>query len=571
MPKGKTKKNEIIKGSHNDTNFELIPLRDTKKYAIKINETYDFDPEQRYVNNVVLIPSYDPIGHTHNDMFAPKRITHLSGKPGANNNVDQTYRAARLNAYEWLVMKLMSEGKIKNDAKGKLLKQKLENPEGYIAVKLMNSKGQVREDDIVARFSSRGIPNTLIDWATVANVRSKPGIHQNTDPEGLTNMYSWFRRPNMYDVSDIDVPDSKYRPEVNSALKAVISGDDKDIEAFKKIVEKNFTKREQKLLNNAVIKLQETQQEGVAGYYQNAEKNKKAKDLLVIKPSRLYKEAPTNKIGDNKSDLDEDTTTHEIIHLLRERDKLRTGAQKAPPDHKADDIDYEEAMTDLETHVRATSNPKDAVAGYHSYTKGIPVEAKKAGINEKEVTKSLSTARLYDLMLAKKEWEKLKKSKDIYIPKKSKIYGKDFKLFSNVMFKYIKTGILPEKKIREKLGITSKDIEKIGEKIQKTKKGKRAVKAAEHVFPSTAISKAKIHSKADTIDTFYEYKNKGGNTVETQIYSPKGNVKKAAAIKLSSLGNKSGKLIEEIDGKKLPLKSLSIKFKKNNFNKRFRR
>jgi len=214
-------------------------------------------------------------------------------------------------------------------------------------------------------------------------------------------------------------------------------------------------------------------------------------------------------------------------------------------------------------------------------------------------TKSNEDKKLYDKLILKKSTEKIKlDNKDYFLPKKSDQYAidkDDFKTFKDLISYDIQYGIdnktskaQIKKVIKEKLnkftnktGITKKDIKDSVKKVLKSNKGKRAIKVTEKAFPSTFLSSLRKHKKrGELVDTFFEYQTKDGKTrIETQIYSPKGNVKKKDAIEIASLGRTSGKLIEEVDGKKLTknllkdvrVKDKKLKINKPKYSKKFRR
>ena len=574
--------------------YKLIPIKDSGKTAIFIQDPNkpEWLPEtKKYYTNRILIPSEEPV--TARPDITSNRLEYLKGDSRIGGRLDVDHFIDQIEEdQKFLGKKDKHFTDIKNNA-------------GWISIKASDKNGSIREDDLLARYvdTSVGVGtgnksnarNIFVDWSVDAKIHTEPSKRKSSkkpqypngidDKRNLQNLYSWVQRPNLYDVDLIDTTDSKFRPEAKQVLKAIITGDPKDVETFKKIIAKNFTQREQRVLNRAIVKLENPNRTGVAGVYYNAEKNNRNKDVLVVKPSALYK-SKANKNSANKEKIDEDTTTHEFIHMLRERDDERTGVQKAPPDYKGDDADLEESMTDLEAITRSTSNPDQYRAGYHHHSGNkLPEPAKiknvKIDLDDPRVKK------LYDLMLVKKEWKELKpkiKDRDYYFPKNADKLNKEF-IFDS-FYKAITNKIYGKetKKLDtftiKKAGITNKDIDRAVKKIMKTKKGKRAIKDTEKAFPSTIMGSLSKHGEGDLIDRFFEYKTKDGKTrIETQIYSPKGNVSNKDAIEIASLGRTSGKLIEEEDGKKLTknllkeirLKKPEPKISKPKVSKKFRR
>ena len=617
--------------------FTLIPIKHSDKTAIFIEQPFDkkFTKSYKgYWKNRILIPSEEKI--TNRPDITSDRVEYLT-EDFRNKKTDQF-------AVDDFIKNINKDLEHK---KNEIKKQgysnikplpKLNNTQGWISIKASNNKGSIREDDLLARFidTSVGVGkhkkskarNIFVDWSQDAEVNTEPDKNQdkkgNTqypkkawnndiDYDKLSNLYSWVRRPNLYDADLIDTSDSKFRPEAKSVLKAVISGSPEDVATFRKIIAKNFTQREQRLLNRAIVKLGDTRSKSVAGSYRNAEKFGVEKDVLTIDPNFLYK-VKANK-NTKKSDLvkrkdrenswtksgkfpiDEDTAVHEFIHMLRERDKDRKGVHKAPPDIKGDDGDLEESMTDTETNTRTSGNPTYYPAGYHHHSAKLPKPAKVKKLDID--TKSNEDKKLYDKLILKKSTEKIKlDNKDYFLPKKSDQYAidkDDFKTFKDLISYDIQYGIdnktskaQIKKVIKEKLnkftnktGITKKDIKDSVKKVLKSNKGKRAIKVTEKAFPSTFLSSLRKHKKrGELVDTFFEYQTKDGKTrIETQIYSPKGNVKKKDAIEIASLGRTSGKLIEEVDGKKLTknllkdvrVKDKKLKINKPKYSKKFRR
>lgn len=564
--------------------YKLIPIKNSGKTAIFISDpninTNDNSrigkSSKKYYTNRILIPSEERV--TTRPDITSNRLEYDSGK----------YRGSRgqMGIDDMLEIIEKDQKFLKNKTFSKL-----NNTNGWISIKASDKKGSIKEDDLLARFidTSVGVGNSnksnarsvFVDWSVDAKVHTEPGkkgkkkYDQYPKDPGfspqLQDLYSWVQRPNLYDVNLLDTTDSKFRPEAKEVLKAIVTGNPDDVATFKKIIAKNFTQREQRLLNRAIVKLEKTGMQGVAGFYRNAEKNRQTKDILVIDPYFLYKEE-ANKNSDNKEKIDEDTTTHEFIHMLRERDKERIGVQKAPPDYRGDGRDLEESMTDLETHARATSNPSQMKAGYHHRSNETPKPAKLKNIKI-DIDDSVSK-RLYDLMLLKKDWKELKpkvEGKDYYLPKNvDKLAGQKstgFLSFKNAITQEISGDKINSKDLKnlKSVGISEKDINNSVKKIMKTKKGKLAIKQTEKAFPSSVLGSLKKHGSGELIDTFYEYKNRDGDTrIETQIYSPKSNVEKKDAIEIASLGRSTGKLIEEDDGKKFKknlLKDISVNVK----------
>ena len=574
--------------------YKLIPIKDSGKTAIFIQDPNPPESWRRlskpYYTNRILIPSEEPV--TNRPDITSNRLEYLKGDSIIGGRLDVDHFIDRIEEdQKFLGKKNPHFTNIKNNA-------------GWISIKASDKNGSIREDDLLARYvdTSTGVGtgnksnarNIFVDWSVDAKVHTEPSKRKSSkqtqypnnldDKRNLQNLYSWVQRPNLYDVDLIDTTDSKFRPEAKQVLKAIVTGKPEDIETFKKIIAKNFTQREQRLLNRAIVKLENPNRTGVAGVYYNSEKNRRNKDVLVIKPSALYK-PEGNKNSPNKEKIDEDSSTHEFIHMLRERDDERTGVQKAPPDYRGDDADLEESMTDLEAITRATSNPDQYQAGYHHHNQSKPEPARLKNV---EIPIDDPRAKkLYDLMLVKKEWTVLKpkvKDRDYYLPKNADKLNKEFvfdsfyKAITNKIYgKETKKLDIETLKIA---GINNKDVDRAVKKIMKTKKGKRAIKDTEKAFPSTIMGSLSKHGQGDLIDRFFEYQTKDGKTrIETQIYSPKGNVSKKGAIEIASLGRTSGKLIEEEDGKKIAknllkdirLKKPEPKINKPKLSKKFRR
>tara|TARA_A100001037_G_C15149411_1_gene638223 strand:- start:1710 stop:3677 length:1968 start_codon:yes stop_codon:yes gene_type:complete len=617
--------------------FTLIPIKHSDKTAIFIKQPFDkkFTKSYKgYWKNRILIPSEEKI--TNRPDITSDRVEYLT-QDFRNKNTGQF----AVDDFIKNINKDLKHRKNEFKKQGKSSKKplpKLDNIQGWISIKASNNKGSIREDDLLARFidTSVGVGkykkskarNIFVDWSQDAEVNTEPDKNQDkqgntqypkkawnndVDYDKLSNLYSWVRRPNLYDADLIDTSDSKFRPEAKSVLKAIVSGSPEDVATFRKIIAKNFTQREQRLLNRAIVKLGDTRSATVAGTYRNAEKFGVEKDVLTIDPNFLYTVRPNKNTKESdlvkrkdrenswtksgKFPIDEDTATHEFIHMLRERDKDRKGVHKAPPDIKGDDGDLEESMTDTETNTRTTNNPTVYSAGYHHHSAKLPKPAKenKLDIN----TKSNEDKKLYDKLILKKHSNKINlNNKDYFLPKKSDKYATDkddFKTFRSLISYDIQYGIdnktsKPEvkkvwkeklNKFTKKTGITKKDIQDSVKKLLKSNKGKRAIKVTEKAFPSTFLSSLRKHKKrGELVDTFFEYQTKDGKTrIETQIYSPKGNLSKKDAIEIASLGRTSGKLIEEEDGKKLTknllkeirLKKPEPKISKPKVSKKFRR
>tara|TARA_R100000808_G_scaffold1155_1_gene5443 strand:- start:10208 stop:15418 length:5211 start_codon:yes stop_codon:yes gene_type:complete len=187
--------------------------------------------------------------------------------------------------------------------------------------------------------------------------------------------YAWYLLPNQVDVHAMD-----YKPTdtplvflnkqgKTSGNRLTVMGTEQEKEAVKKILQDNFTEKEQKLLKNATISLTPPSGINVAGVYFE----RGSSDLIEVGPRHMRTSgAETHKRGPYKGEgIDDNTLTHEVIHLLRNRDPERTASAKEQGYHSGQDQDFEEALTDAETLIRMRRNPGISKgAGYHYLVQG---------------------------------------------------------------------------------------------------------------------------------------------------------------------------------------------------------
>ncbi len=551
----KTKKN---KGNvSTDSYVNLIPLNDTKDKAIYIKEIPVLNRASNQVvkRGIILIPTDDP------DEYSKSKV--LDSSSIRYRNAKESLRYMNTAQKEELINRLNVLG--------------INTSKRYLTVIPKDKYGRISEEDILARFfdkevgkkAEKNTRNTGYDFSKKAEVLLNPDMkvkNGSLDNDEFVNLLSWMRRPNLYDIDGIDVPDSKYRPERASVIKSLILGEPQNAETLKRIIENNFTQREQKVLKDVQFDLRNGSAGKVAGFYRHAQNGNKS--LIAINPQYMYKDK-ASKVGDNKLKIDEDTATHEIVHALRHEDKERLKDKvknKAVKGRLAGwsmrDQDLEESLTTLETDVRiadptAYADGTGAGGGYWRHS-GLTKDAKELGYIIPEI-KTQSNAKggyveFYDKLLVKKEFEEYK---DRFVPKDSKKIAGNFKDFHDVVHEYIlEPKIISKsetKKKLKKMDLTAKDIKRIAESITKNRKGKQTIKETEKMYPSSLISTLrKNDKKSEAIDNYWKYEESGNgkNPVRTHIHNKKADQTTQDEINLAvPRSANSGKLVEYNDGK----------------------
>lgn len=208
--------------------------------------------------------------------------------------------------------------------------------------------------------------NPYVDGAVKAVNTADAGSGKLDD---IKEVLRWYVYPNQSDVEGIDTPGSLYIPSRDSNAKAIIIGaTPEEREFIEKILKDSLSTREQKIVRNLIIEVRRSAGKGIAGFYRShgsygpREKNNKNPDLIVIQKDFLKN--PRGEWEDN-------TTVHELIHFLRNRDPIRNEdpVNKAAAGYgNIKDMDLEESFTDLETNVRSQMNPATMRSGYYHYT-----------------------------------------------------------------------------------------------------------------------------------------------------------------------------------------------------------
>ncbi len=553
----KTKKNKGHVST--DSLVNLIPLNDTKDKAIYIKGVKAFNKGTNTTVNrgIILIPTDDPKEYLKSKSFDSSSIHH---KP-----LSRALYYVPFDKKREILDDLEELGINTKDQKH------------YLTVVPKDKYGRISEEDILARFFDKEVGkkaekkkrNTGYDFSKKAEVLLNPDMkvkNGSLDNDEFVNLLSWMRRPNLYDIDGIDVPDSKYRPERASLIKSLILGEPQNAETLKRIIENNFTQREQKVLNDVTFDLRNGSAGKLAGFYRHAQNGNKS--LIAINPQYMYKDK-ASKVGDNKLKIDEDTATHEIVHALRHedeermKDKVKNKAVKGKLSYRSmQDQDLEESLTTLETDVRiadptAYADGTGAGGGYWRHS-GLTKDAKELGYIIPEI-KTESNAKggyveFYDKLLVKKEFEEYK---DRFVPKDSKKIAGNFKDFHDVVHEYIlEPKIISKsetKKKLKKMDLTAKDIKRIAESITKNRKGKQTIKETEKMYPSSLISTLrKNDKKSEAIDNYWKYEETGNgrNPVRTHIHNKKADQTTQDEINLAvPRSANSGKLVEYNDGK----------------------
>tara|TARA_Y100000996_G_C22557507_1_gene656084 strand:+ start:298 stop:2505 length:2208 start_codon:yes stop_codon:yes gene_type:complete len=555
-PKLKTKKN---KGDVRTDNYiNLIPLNDTREKAIYIKDVRAFNKATNNIvkRGIILIPTDDPREFRKSKVLDSSSINYKT--------VDNALWDVPVTEQGKIIQRLEVLG---IDTKDKR----------YLTVIPKDNYGRISEEDILARFFDKNVGkkaekntrNTGYDFSKKAEVLLNPDMkvkNGSLDNDEFVNLLSWMRRPNLYDIDGIDVPDSKYRPERASVIKSLILGEPQNAETLKRIIENNFTQREQKVLKDVTFDLRNGSAGGLAGFYQHGQSGNKSK--IAINPQYMYKDV-ASKVGDNKLKIDEDTATHEIVHALRHEDeeRLKDKVQnKAVKGRLAGwsmrDQDLEESLTTLETDVR-TADPTTyakgtgASGGYWRHA-GLTKDAKELGYVIPEIKSESSKkggyVEFYDKLLVKKEFEEYK---DRFVPKGSNKIAGNFEDFHDVVHDYIlepkSISESETKKKLKKMNLTAKDIKRVAESITTNRKGKQTIKETEKMYPSSLISTLKKNDKkSEAIDNYWKYEETGNGIkpVRTHIHNKDGDQTTQDEINLAvPRSANSGKLVEYNDGK----------------------
>ena len=435
-------------------------------------------------------------------------------------------------------------------------------------------------DDLGARLwkttegsATGAIRNPHVDAAIKATLTTDP---KSKDLEDIKNTLQWYLLPNETDLDLIDVPGSLYMPPKGAnAMPTILGATQEEEDWIHQILKNSLSTREQRLIRNLNIEVRGSAGGTLAGFYRsygsgpNFHGRKPIGDPDLIVVGKNYLKSPSGVWED-------DTTLHEILHFLRNRDpeRLKDPVNRAARGYgAAKDKDLEESFTDLETVVRSSGVPHKKRAGYYPWAsqprilapvserllaeenkKEEPwltsvralesaIEGKPYGLEDKE------RKQMYDRMLSKKKLTRVIDTPDIVNYPKTILLGKGHAkkdlLWPDPRFLAGVEAAHAGEKLADP--IESKNVAE----LLKPTKGKRAIKRTNEIYPFSVLSSAKIHGKNEAVDNYFVHKNKEGQKVSTHIYSPQAILSSAQlrALGTPPLAKKGGKLSEWKDGK----------------------
>lgn len=255
-----------------------------------------------------------------------------------------------------------------------------------------DKNGNVEEETLLARLFSRS--GDRRNRNPGADIRKENRKVQTLKSRKAADIADWWDDPGLFDLEGIDTPDRKVfepyglenasKAMVKAQRKVAIIGTPAQARKIRSTLNDNFSAAEiSRMTKNGevVVTVGFTGASNRTGYYRSKQPNVLVEDICLI-PS-----------------ADEDTITHEFIHLSRDRDKTRSGYAKTP--YPKDSEGYrvrtleqerlkhscaEESATVAETIAR-TRKLSENTSGYYLDVPGISTsnEARGAYIHDRKV------------------------------------------------------------------------------------------------------------------------------------------------------------------------------------------
>tara|TARA_R100000149_G_C5872685_1_gene136503 strand:+ start:71 stop:1561 length:1491 start_codon:yes stop_codon:yes gene_type:complete len=383
-----------------------------------------------------------------------------------------------------------------------------------------DKKGNIPDNVLYARFvdTEKGAGPNRKSRSIVVDITNDAREFPKKSPQ----QYEWYRRPNKYDISKVDTPDSELIKNSKKVKGIVVIGDAKKSRKIVQHIDDNFSNAEKRKMQGLIIEVGrgDSAAKGAAGYYsapgkgsRRTKTDKATRDIAYIKVGKKYVDSPK-------------TITHEVVHHLRHTDESRKFPFKAPRKYIGKDADYEEALTEAETISRQkTYKHKDYPSGYWAY------------IREQNYGKS-SDAYGFSQTLDRYKFTN-EKDQEQYDKLKAEIT-------SEQRVKYVKFAKKSKKdRTKEEQAYVEEyeaRLEKLNDKklalikrVTETKgvKGKKALNRVKKHFETSRIATLREANKgrAEAIDTYMTYKTNDGQIRNAHFYSPNANIDEKAAAR----------------------------------------